>query len=106
MKVRKLDEFTKGWVVGDFDPSIIKTKEFEVSVRDYKAGDDEAEHVHKIATEITIINSGVCEMNGKRLEKGDIMVLEPGESAWFKCIEDASTTVIKTPSVIGDKYFV
>ena len=104
MEVLKLDNFTKGWVVGDFDPSIIRTKEFEVCVKHYEAGDAEDAHVHKIAKEITIINEGVYEMNGTRLEKGDIVVLEPGESAWFKCIEGGSNTVIKMPSVIGDKY--
>ncbi len=104
MQVLKLEQFTKGWVVGDFEPSIIRTKDFEVSVRYYEAGDSEAEHIHKIATEITIIASGVFEMNGTRLVAGDVVALEPGQSAWFKCIESGSNTIIKTPSVIGDKY--
>lgn len=104
MNILRLEQFTKGWVVGDFEPSIIRTKDFEVSVRSYEAGDSETEHVHKVATEITIITSGVFEMNGKKLVTGDVVVLEPGQSAWFKCIESGSNTIIKTPSVIGDKY--
>lgn len=106
MHIERLEQFTKGWVVGDFEPSIIRTSDVEVSVRYYKAGDSEAEHVHKIAKEITIVVSGVFEMNGVVLEAGDIVTLEPGESAAFKCIEDGANTVIKMPSVIGDKYFV
>ena len=104
MKVLRLEQFTKGWVVGDFEPSIIRTKDFEVSVRNYEAGDTETEHIHKVATEITIITSGIFQMNGQRLIAGDVVVLEPGQSARFACVESGSNTIIKTPSVIGDKY--
>ena len=57
MHKHKLDDFTKGWVVGDFDPSLIKTKNFEVAVKKYKAGDKENKHFHKQAEEISIIVS-------------------------------------------------
>ena len=100
----KLDNFIKGWIVGNFEPSIIKTKDFEVAVKDYKSGDKEPEHVHKIAREITVFVSGVFKMKGKEFKKGDIVFLEPGESTDFECIEDGSVTVIKTPSILGDKY--
>lgn len=50
MKVSKLDEFFKGWVVGNFEPSLFKTDDFEVSVKNYKKGDYEQSHYHKIAT--------------------------------------------------------
>jgi quercetin dioxygenase-like cupin family protein len=104
MKKYKLDTFTRGWVIGDFEPSIIRTKDFEVMVRYYKAGDKEAKHVHKIAHEITIIVSGTYRMNGELLGPGDIVHLSPGEATDFECLEDGANTVIKTPSVMGDKY--
>ena len=106
MQVLKLSDFTKGWVVGDFEPSIIRTKEVEVSVRFYDEGYTEPAHVHKVATEITIIHDGVYDMNGTMLKRGDVMVLNPGDPTAFKCIEAGSNTVIKMPSVIGDKYLV
>jgi len=43
-------------------------------------------------------------MNGVLLEAGDIAVLEPGESADFLAETDVVTTVVKLPSVAGDKY--
>lgn len=106
MKKYKLENFTRGWVVGDFDPSIIRSKDFEVMVRYYKKGDVEAKHVHKLADEITIIVSGKFLMNGELLEAGDIIHLFPGDPTDFECLEDGSNTVIKTPSVMGDKYLV
>ena len=53
-----LDAMIGGWFVGDFEPSVIRTKDFEVAVKKYKAGDKEARHIHKVATELTVIISG------------------------------------------------
>ena len=106
MKKYKLENFTRGWVVGDFEPNIIRTKDFEVMVRYYKKGDKEAKHVHKLADEITIIVSGKFIMNGELLEAGDIIHLSPNDPTDFECLEDGANTVIKTPSVMGDKYLI
>ncbi len=72
----------------------------------YKKGDKEAKHVHKVAKEITVIVSGAFLMNGEKLEAGDVILLEPGEPADFECIEDGANAVIKTPSVLDDKYIM
>jgi quercetin dioxygenase-like cupin family protein len=106
MKKYNLENFTRGWVVGDFEPNIIRSKEFEVMVRYYKKGDREAKHVHKLADEITIIVSGKFLMNGEHLEAGDIIHLSPNDPTDFECLEDGANTVIKTPSVMGDKYLL
>lgn len=106
MRKYNLDDFTRGWLIGDFEPSIICTKDFEFMVRRYSAGESEAKHVHKKADEITVIASGKFEMNGEVLVTGDIAHLPPGDSADFRCVEDGVTAVIKTPSVLGDKFLV
>ncbi len=106
MKKYRLENFTRGWIVGDFSPTILPTKDFEFMVREYKKGDTEPRHVHKKADEITVIISGKFKMNGDILSKGDVIHLEPGTDADFECIEDGANAVIKTPSVNGDKYLV
>lgn len=106
MKKYKLDSFTRGWIVGDFEPSIIQTKGFEFMVRNYKKGEKEEKHFHKIADEITVIVTGKFRMNENILEAGDIIYLSPGDVSDFECLEDGSTSVIKNISVIGDKYVV
>lgn len=104
MKIHKLDNFTKGWFVGNFSPTLKETKDFEVAVKYYKKGDKEESHHHKIAEEITLVVYGKCRMNDQILEKGDMAVVAPGESAEFEALEDSSNVVVKIPSVKGDKY--
>lgn len=106
MKVNKLKDMFRGWVVGNFEPSLYKTDEVEVAVKEYKAGDKEPLHYHKIATEITVITSGMVLMNGVLYNGGDIITIEPGESTNFEALTDAVTTVIKLPCVKDDKYIV
>jgi quercetin dioxygenase-like cupin family protein len=106
MKVSKLNDFFKGWVVGNFEPSLFKTDDFEVAVKSYKKGDYEPKHYHKVATEITIITKGRVVMNFEVYNEGDIIVMEPGEATDFRATNDVTTTVIKFPCVEGDKYLV
>lgn len=106
MKKYNLNQFTRGWLIGDFEPSISRTKDFEFMIRYYKSGEFEKKHVHKIADEVTVIVKGVFLMNNEKYTEGDIIHLLPGDSTDFECLEDGITAVIKTPSVIGDKYIL
>lgn len=102
--VHRLDGMTRGWFVGDFEPSLVRMDAAEVAVQHFAAGEVEAEHHHKLATEITVIVRGRAIMCGRELVAGDIIVLPPGTATSFQAIEDTTTTVVKTPSVLGDKY--
>lgn len=104
MEKFRLDNFTRGWLVGDFEPSIIKTEQFEFGVKKYKAGDEEDKHYHRVAKELSVAISGKFEMNGEILEEGDAVLLNPGEEAKFKCLESGYNAVIKVPSVKNDKF--
>jgi len=105
MDTFKLEDFTKGWLVGDFEPSLIRSKDIEVAVKVYKKHDSEQRHHHKIATEITIIASGKVMMNDACYGPGSIIRINPGEDTDFQVLTDEVVTmVIKTPSVTDDKY--
>jgi quercetin dioxygenase-like cupin family protein len=106
MKLHKLKDMFRGWVVGNFEPSLYKTDDVEVAVKNYKAGDKEEKHYHKIATEITIISDGKVRMNGTIYGTGDIITIEPGEATDFDVLEDTITTVVKLPCVKDDKYII
>ena len=104
MKKENLDNMIKGWFVGNFEPSLIKTNDVEVAVKKYKKGDFEKSHHHKIATEVTVIVDGVVEMNGIQYKKNDMITIYPNESTDFKCVEDSVTVVVKHPGANNDKY--
>ncbi len=106
MKILKLEQFTRGWIVGDFEPAVFQTSQFEFGVKKYLTGDEEDNHYHKVAREISVVISGKFEMNNKILVEGDIVLLEIGEASKFKCLESGYTAVIKTPSAKNDKYII
>ena len=104
MKKFQLDSMTKGWFVGNFSPTALQTNAVEVAVKFYKAGDREALHHHKIATELTLVLNGRVRMSGVEYGNGDIILIAPGESTDFMAITDVTTVVVKSPGVAGDKY--
>lgn len=104
MIVRSLNDMVGGWIVGNFEPSCLKTTACEVACKHYEAGASEAAHVHRIATELTLIAAGRVSMNGRTFSAGDIILLEPGEPTDFHALEKTTTVVVKMPSVMGDKY--
>jgi mannose-6-phosphate isomerase-like protein (cupin superfamily) len=104
MKTFRLDQMVKGWFVGNFTPTLIQTNDIEVAVKEYRTGDRESRHFHKISTEITVIVIGRVRMNGVEFVKGDIVVIEPNQSTDFEALEYTITTVVKHPGANNDKY--
>lgn len=106
MKKGNLEEMVKGWFVGNFQPTAFKTNACEVAIKSYSAGESEGEHFHKIATEITVIQSGRVRMCGQEYGEGDVVVIEPGTATAFEALEDTTTVVVKVPGANDDKYIV
>ena len=104
MKKYNISDFTGGWFIGWFEPTLKDTSRFEVGVKYYKAGDRELKHYHRHATEYTVIVIGKVRMNGVEYNEKDIIVIDPMDSTDFEVIEDTITTVVKIPSVPGDKF--
>ncbi len=104
MKKHRLENMVGGWFIGDFVPSILPTRDFEVALKYYQAGDSEESHTHLIAREFTVIVEGKVKMNNQTYEQGDIIEIEPGEYTDFEALTKTTTLVVKTPSVKHDKY--
>ena len=97
-------DMLKGWFVGDFEPTLYRTDRVEVAVKKYKAGDREAWHYHKVATEISVVIGGTVRMNGHEYAAGDVIVMDPGEGTDFEALEDTITAVVKIPGARDDKF--
>lgn len=103
MKTYRLEDFVKGWIVGNFEPTLFLNETVEVGVKNFQAGEREERHKQLIATEITIVAAGDILLEGSPFSKGDIIVIAPGEFAEFLSITDSTLVVLKYPSIPDDK---
>ena len=103
MIINNIDEFIKGWFVGDFSPAILNTKDFEIAVKWFKAGEKEPLHKQIVATEITVVIDGQIRLGGETFSKGDVITIPPGEFAEFESLTDSALVCVKTPSLPNDK---
>jgi len=101
-----VNDYIKGWFIGNFEPSLLKTNDFEVGIKEYEAGTVESEHLHKIATEFTIVLDGTITMNGVEYNRNDICMIEPNKVNIFKSVTDSRLLIVKTPCTPDDKYII
>lgn len=103
MKIERIENFKRGWFIGNFEPSIFKTDGFEVGILTHKKGEEWPCHYHT-GREINYLVSGKIRVQNKVIEMGDIFMFEPYEVADPEFLEDCVVVVVKTPSLPGDKY--
>lgn len=106
MKIGKISDTTRGWMIGNFEPSLLKTDLFEVAVLLHTKGQIWPAHYHKVATEYNLLISGSMYVCGEELRTGDTFIIEPGEIADPTFHEDCTIMCVKVPGQSGDKYLV
>lgn len=106
LRTSRIENYKEGWLIGNFTPAFVRTEDFEVAVKTLSAGATEPAHYQRVATEITMLVSGKCELAGVRMVPGDILELEPGEIADFVALEDTVLMCIKFPSIPNDKALI
>ena len=104
MKLSNIKDMTRGWFIGDFEPSILRTKDFEVGVLTHKKGEVWPKHYHALSTEYNLLIEGRMTVQGTQINPGDIFIFEPMEIADPVFHEDCKVLCVKVPSVIGDKH--
>lgn len=103
MKIHNLNDFHRGWIVGDFDPNLLRKTDIEIAVQKYKAGEYEKLHKHNKVTEISVIIYGKVMMGNREYGADDIIELPPGSVTNFTALVDSAVLVIKYPSIPSDK---
>jgi hypothetical protein len=99
MKVDNIKNFKAGWIAGNFEPSLVKTKDFEIAMHHHEKGYIPEKHYQKTATEYNLIVEGGMVANGETLSTGDIFIYEPFEVCDIVFTEDTTIVVFKVPSV-------
>ena len=96
----------RGWFIGDFPEAVVRTKDFEVCYQTNSQEIQQADHYHKIITEIQLVVRGCLVVNGEEFHAGEICVLEPGEEYRSYYLEPTDVVAVKFPSVPDDKYLL
>lgn len=106
MEIHKFNKFTKGWFIGDFDPVVLKTDQFEVAYQTHKKGEIHDIHYHKKSREYNLLLTGSMIINEQELNEGDLFIIEPYEVSEPTFLTDVSLVVVRIPSIKGDKYVI
>lgn len=106
MRYDNISNYHRGWVIGDFSPSIIKEKNFEVCITHHKKNEESQPHYHTSSIEINIILDGQCVVNKKSLTKDDIFIYEKNDISEVSFTTDTRLAVIRIPSAPNDKVII
>jgi len=100
----RIEKYKNGWFIGDFDPSLLKTKNFECGVKFMKQGDVNPAHYHSESVEINYVCYGKVMFNDILFESDSIILIEKNECSEFKCVENCCLFIVRDGSNVRDKY--
>lgn len=103
MKISRIENFTNGWFIGNFEPSILRVEAFEVCLKTIRKGEKQGLARQKVATEVSLLIEGKALVNGHEFVEGDVWLLDSMESADFVALEDCKIIGVKSPSLPADK---
>ena len=106
MRTSNIKKFKKGWLIGDFEPSVFKNKHVEVAHHFHEANFIGERHAHMESTELTYIVRGKLVASGIELVAGDMWIYGAGEVSEVIFLEDTDLMVIRWPSIPDDKVMV
>jgi len=90
-------------MVGNFEPTIFPSQDFEIALKYFKQGDIEPKHYQLSAHELTIVVSGRVRMGKHFASTGDGLLIEPLECIDFEALSDTALVCVKWPSNPLDK---
>ena len=99
-----LDSMKRGWLIGNFEPSILKTDLFEVAYMRHKKDEYWPPHIHNQVNEYNVLIHGKMKINNELLEEGSVFIIPKGMLSHARFLEDCEVLCIKLPSVPSDKH--
>ena len=101
-----LNDYTRGWLIGNFEPNIKKTTEYEIGILQHKQNEKWQFHYHKDAIEINIILSGEMIINNIKISENTIFIFKQNMISCPVFLTDCKIICIKIPSIPTDKYYI
>ena len=103
MKKSRIENYTNGWFIGNFKPTLLDSTQFEVAVQKHHCGFVGEIHYHTRSTEYNLVLNGRVRINRQEMVAGDIFVFAPMELSQSEFLEDTTILVVRTPSEPHDK---
>ena len=101
-----ISQYTRGWLIGDFIPSIEINKEAEIAYLQHEKLSKWDYHYHKESIEINILVKGSEEINGIIYRENDLFIIDKNIIACPIFSDNCDIICIKIPSVPKDKYII
>jgi dTDP-glucose pyrophosphorylase len=99
-----LDNFVNGWIIGDFEPSILKNTGVELAVMNKKKGVGVNDfHYHENCIEVNVLIKGKMRINDKIINENDVFVFHPNVPSIYEYLEDCIFVVFKNKPSNKDK---
>ncbi len=106
MKKFPLENFDRGYFIGNFSKALFNTNAFEVSYKYHTKEDKHPIHYHRFTTEFILITKGSVIVNGTTIKSGNIFILEPYMINEIEYLEDVELVIVKTPSLPNDRVLI
>ncbi len=104
IEIFKLENFVNGWIIGDFEPSILKNTGVELAVMNKKKGVGINDfHYHENCIEVNVLIKGKMKINDKMICENDIFIFHPNVPSIYEYIEDCTFVVFKNKPSNKDK---
>jgi dTDP-glucose pyrophosphorylase len=106
IKNESIDEtkYTRGWLIGDFIPSIEKNKNAEIGYLYHEKMSTWDYHYHKESIEINILVNGSEQINGITYQANDLFIIDKNIISCPIFLDNCEIICIKIPSMPKDKY--
>jgi NDP-sugar pyrophosphorylase family protein len=102
-KIENLSEYTRGWLIGDFEPSIIRTTYYELGIMKYVKNSYHQFHIHQECDEYNYLIKGEIKINNFVIKAGQVFIIPKGQIVCPIFMKDCEIIVVKTPSKPTDK---
>jgi mannose-6-phosphate isomerase-like protein (cupin superfamily) len=106
IQVTNLQDYHRGWIIGDYEPAVLKTDQFEVGILNHTKGEEWPAHYHEHCDEYNVLLKGEMQINGRTIYENQIFFIPKNILSVPTFIKDCVILCIKTPSVPGDKVVV
>lgn len=98
-----LSRMRGGWWIGNFEPSVLKTAQFEVAYKVHRQGEDWPLHFQHEATEYNLLVEGQLQIDEQVFQAGDIFIIRPKRLVKPLFLTNCALVVVKVPSLPQDK---